>query len=54
VLITKKITKYEKGEGKTRGQLWTAVSENGEEIQENTECQIVRIEGVKLVVKQKG
>jgi membrane protein implicated in regulation of membrane protease activity len=53
VLITKKITKYEKGEGKIRGQLWTAVSENDEEISENTECEIVRIEGVKLVVKQK-
>ena len=52
-LITKKITKYEKGEAKIRGQIWTAISENGEEIEENTECVIVRIEGVKLIVKKK-
>jgi membrane protein implicated in regulation of membrane protease activity len=53
VLITKKITKYEKGEAKIRGQIWTAISENEDEIKENTECVIVRIEGVKLVVKRK-
>lgn len=53
ILITKKITKFEKGEGKIKGQIWTAISENGEEIAENTECVVVKIEGVKLVVKQK-
>jgi membrane protein implicated in regulation of membrane protease activity len=53
VLITKKITKYEKGEAKIKGQIWTVISENGDEIGENTECTVVRIEGVKLVVKQK-
>jgi membrane protein implicated in regulation of membrane protease activity len=53
VLITKKITKYEKGEAKIKGQIWTAISENGEEIEENIECIIARIEGVKLVVKRK-
>jgi membrane protein implicated in regulation of membrane protease activity len=52
-LITKKITKFEKGEAKIRGQIWTAISENDEEIGENTECIIVKIEGVKLVVKKK-
>jgi membrane protein implicated in regulation of membrane protease activity len=53
VLITKKITKYEKGEAKVKGQLWTVISENGDEIKENTEGTVVSIEGVKLVVKQK-
>ncbi|MDR2758167.1 MAG: NfeD family protein [Spirochaetaceae bacterium] len=52
-LITKKITKYEKGEAKIKGQTWTAICENDDEIGENTECTIVRIEGVKLVVKRK-
>jgi membrane protein implicated in regulation of membrane protease activity len=53
VLVTKKITKFEKGEGKIKGQIWTAVSDDGGEIAENTECAVVRIEGVKLVVRQK-
>ena len=53
VLIVKKISKYEKGEAKIKGQIWTAISENGEEIAENTECIIIKIEGVKLVVKAK-
>jgi membrane protein implicated in regulation of membrane protease activity len=52
-LVTKKIAKFEKGEAKIRGQIWTAISENDEEIEENTECIIVKIEGVKLVVKKK-
>jgi membrane protein implicated in regulation of membrane protease activity len=52
-LVTKKIAKFEKGEAKIRGQIWTAISENDEEIEENTECIIVKIEGVKLVVKRK-
>jgi membrane protein implicated in regulation of membrane protease activity len=52
-MITKKITKYDKGEAKIKGQIWTAISENGDEIEENVECVIVRIEGVKLVVKRK-
>jgi membrane protein implicated in regulation of membrane protease activity len=53
VLVTKGISKYEKGEAKIKGQIWTAISENDDEIKENTECTIVRIEGVKLVVKRK-
>jgi membrane protein implicated in regulation of membrane protease activity len=53
ILITKKITKYDKGEGKIKGQMWSAISENDEEIEANTECMIVGIEGVKLVVKRK-
>jgi membrane protein implicated in regulation of membrane protease activity len=53
VLIIKEITKYEKGEAKIKGQTWTVISENDDEIKENTECTVVRIEGVKLVVKRK-
>ncbi|MDR0731190.1 MAG: NfeD family protein [Treponema sp.] len=52
-LVVKGITKYGKGEVKIRGQIWTAISEIEEEIAENTECVIIRIEGVKAVVRKK-
>jgi membrane protein implicated in regulation of membrane protease activity len=50
-LVTKKIGKFEKGEIKTRGQTWTAVSEDGTEIAEGQECTIIKIEGVKAIVR---
>jgi membrane protein implicated in regulation of membrane protease activity len=50
-IVTKRISKFEKGEVKIRGQIWTAISENGEEIAEGTECVVVRFEGVKAVIK---
>jgi membrane protein implicated in regulation of membrane protease activity len=53
-LVVKGITKYTKGEVKIRGQIWTAISEADEEIADGAECVIVRIEGVKAVVKLKS
>jgi membrane protein implicated in regulation of membrane protease activity len=50
-LVTKKIAKFGKGEIKVKGQIWTAISENNTEIEEGTVCTVVRIEGVKAVVK---
>jgi membrane protein implicated in regulation of membrane protease activity len=52
-LVIKGISKYGRGEVKIRGQIWTAISDMEEEIAENTECVIVRIEGVKAVVRKK-
>jgi membrane protein implicated in regulation of membrane protease activity len=52
-LVIKKITKYGKGEVKIKGQIWTAVSEDDDDIEEGSECVVIRIEGVKLIVKQK-
>lgn len=52
-LVIKGISKYGKGEVKIRGQIWTAISDTDEEIAENTECVIMRIEGVKAVVRKK-
>lgn len=40
-----------KGSVKVQGQVWTARSENGEPISENTHVTVIRIEGVKLIVK---
>jgi membrane protein implicated in regulation of membrane protease activity len=50
-LVTKKISKFGKGEVKVKGQIWTAVSEDNNEIEEGTVCSVVRIEGVKAIVK---
>jgi membrane protein implicated in regulation of membrane protease activity len=50
-LVTRKIEKFGKGEIKIKGQIWTAVSEDNSEIAEGGECEVLRIEGVKAVVK---
>ncbi len=52
-LVTKKITKFEKGEIKVDGIVWTAKTEDDSELNKNTECIIERIEGVTAVVTQK-
>jgi membrane protein implicated in regulation of membrane protease activity len=52
-LVVSGISKYGKGQVKIRGQIWTAISDTDEEITENTECVIIRIEGVKAVVRKK-
>jgi len=49
--VTKAIGEYEKGEVKVNGQIWTAVCEDGSPLAEGARCQILRIEGVKLIVK---
>ena len=41
-----------KGQIKVRGQVWTAVSLNGEKIEEGSEVEILSIEGVKLICKK--
>jgi membrane protein implicated in regulation of membrane protease activity len=50
-LVTQKITEFEKGQVKIKGQIWTAMSEKGEAIAEGTKCTVMRIEGVKVIVK---
>lgn len=41
-----------KGQVKVRGQVWTAVSLNGESIEKGSEVEIISIEGVKLICKK--
>ncbi|MDR1893981.1 MAG: NfeD family protein [Spirochaetales bacterium] len=53
-LVTKKIEKFGKGEVKIKGQIWTAVSEDNSEIEEGTECSVLRVEGVKAIVRPAG
>jgi membrane protein implicated in regulation of membrane protease activity len=51
-LVTKRITKFGKGEVKIKGQVWTAIAEDNSEIEEGAECIVTRIEGVKAVVRR--
>jgi membrane protein implicated in regulation of membrane protease activity len=50
-LVTKKIGEFERGEAKVNGLVWTARSEKNIEIAEGTKCEILRIEGVQLIVQ---
>jgi len=51
-LVIKKITEFESGEAKINGQIWTARSEDSSEIPEGTKCEIMRVEGVQLIVRK--
>jgi membrane protein implicated in regulation of membrane protease activity len=53
VLVTKTIGEFEKGEVKVSGLIWAANSENNIEIPEGTKCEVLRVEGVHLIVKPK-
>jgi membrane protein implicated in regulation of membrane protease activity len=48
--VLKAISGQESGEIKLDGKIWTAVSENGEEIPVGERCTVVKIEGVHAVV----
>lgn len=52
-LVTKKITKFEKGEVKIDGKIWTAKSVSDEDLEEGTECLLQNIEGVTAIVSKK-
>jgi len=51
VLVTRKISEFEKGEVKANGLFWTAHSDSNTEIAEGTKCEVLRVEGVQLIVR---
>ncbi|MDR3020381.1 MAG: NfeD family protein [Treponema sp.] len=51
-LVVKPIGEFDKGEVKLQGQIWSARSEDGSTIDENTKCEVVRIEGVHAIVRK--
>ncbi len=54
ILITKKISKFEKGEGKAKnGVIWTVTSADGSEIAENSICTVEKVNGNTLEVSLK-
>ena len=50
-LVVKDITKFDKGEVKVNGIIWSAQTSNGEEIPAGTECVVESVHGVTLIVK---
>jgi len=50
-LVVKTIGEFERGEAKINGQIWSAHSEDNTEITEGSKCEILRIEGVQLIVR---
>ena len=51
VLVIKTISEFEKGEVKLNGIVWSAHSDASAEITKGTKCEVVRIEGVQLIVR---
>ena len=51
VLVMKAVSEFEKGEVKIDGQIWTAQSEQNTPIPEGAKCEILRVEGVQLIIK---
>jgi membrane protein implicated in regulation of membrane protease activity len=50
-LVVKTIGEFERGEVKINGLIWSARSEDNTEITEGSKCEILRIEGVQLIVR---
>ena len=50
-IVTKTIGEFERGEVKLNGQIWSARSENNDEIAQGVKCEVVRIEGVFAIVR---
>jgi len=49
-LVIKKITEFDIGQVKLNGQIWSARTEDGLTIEEGTKCEVIRIEGVQVIV----
>jgi membrane protein implicated in regulation of membrane protease activity len=50
-LVVKQLGEFDRGEVKIGGQIWTAISDDGLVIKEGTKCEVIRIEGVKAIVR---
>jgi membrane protein implicated in regulation of membrane protease activity len=50
--VTKRIEQYATGQVKINGQIWSALSENGEPIEVGIKVKVVAVEGVKLIVQK--
>ncbi len=52
-IVIKKIEPFNTGQVKVAGQIWTAKSLDDKEIQEGKQVEVIKVEGVKLMVKIK-
>jgi len=54
VLVTKAVSKFQKGEAKTKnGVIWNCVSENEEEIAKGSTALVTKVDGNTLIIKAK-
>lgn len=54
VLVVKTISKFQKGEAKTKnGVIWTCVADGDEDIPENTVGLVTKVDGNTLIIKAK-
>jgi len=51
VPVIKAISEFEHGEVKLNGLIWAARSDNNAEIAVGTRCEVLRVEGVQLIVR---
>lgn len=52
VIVTKKISNFEKGEVKAKnGVIWSATTNNSSSVEENTVCKILDIKGNTLIIE---
>ncbi len=51
-ILTEAITPYATGQVKVNGQIWTAVSIDNENLDKDVQVEVVKVEGVKLIVKK--
>lgn len=51
-IITMAIVKHGVGQAKVNGQIWTCITEDESEIEIGKEVVVIRVEGVKLIVKE--
>jgi membrane protein implicated in regulation of membrane protease activity len=50
-LVIKPISEFERGEVKVNGQIWTAEAEDNAAISNGVKCEVIRIEGVRAIVR---
>ena len=50
-LLVKGIGEFEKGEAQINGQRWSACAADQGEIKAGTRCEVIRVEGVRLIVR---
>lgn len=54
VLVTKNVSKFQKGEAKTKnGVIWNCVSEDEEEIQKGSTAVVTKVDGNTLIIRAK-
>lgn len=55
IIVTKAVSRFEKGEGRSRnGVIWSVTSTDGTDIEEGTVCTVQSVEGNTLTIERKA